>query len=259
MMKCQSMNLVLCYNFVMMKTQIEKKLFENLEKQDNIRAIWLGGAIATQTEDQYSDTDLMLIAPDANEAFRQIEDILNSFFTIEDIYHVEDPLPFKQKFYTIKNSAPTYYLDIAIFENSSPTFLAEQFFEKRHGKAIIISDKDNLINEAKKIAYEFKFKNVDSNLLSRFEIFYRTFSREALRNKFIDAYTFYLRLVQIYILIARINYKPFKYDFGMRYLYLDLPKEKVFAVEEFLKITSIEDMQKNASLMNNEIKKLKLP
>lgn len=236
------------------KSNIENRLIE-LSKNSPIKGLWFGGSRATGFEDDLSDTDIVGICEKPLEFFNALEKFLKTIGTIDQVWNVEgNPWPhFYQKFYIFKDSFEVYYLDAGVFTSLEPDFYREYFNGERHGKPDIIFDKDGILKRASEMKPHRENPVVDTNnFLARFEVMYRTFLKEALRGKFIDAHLFYMRLVQLYVQMHRHDEAPQKHDFGMRYVYRDLvgvgPK-----IESYLKVTSIEQMMGYAKELRSSV------
>src|SRR5690606_12210246 len=142
---------------------------------------------------------------------------LRTLTSIELIHIEKRRFNYDQRFYILEGTPETYYLDVCVFNSQEETDYAEYFNDKRHGTPIIVKD-DGLLLRASKIVSSSKIELDKSYLRGRSEIFYRTFKKEALRGKFIDAYHFYFGLLQVYVGLLRMKYCPEKHDFSLRYI-----------------------------------------
>lgn len=236
------------------KKNIENGLRE-LSQNHLIKGLWFGGSRATGYEDELSDTDIVGICESPQEFFNTLEAFLKSVGTIDKVWNVEgNPWPhFYQKFYIFKEGSEVYYLDAGVFTSLEPGFYREYFNDERHGTPDIIFDTDGILKESSAMESHKENPVIDKdNFLARFEVMYRTFLKESLRGKFIDAHVFYMRLLQIYILKLRHEEAPQKHDFGMRYIYRDLEKASQ-KIERYLKVTTIEQMQGYAEEIHKDV------
>lgn len=237
-----------------MKEQIIKLLSNTLLNSSLAISAWLGGSTATGREDQLSDTDLVIIGLRPDEIFKLIEETLKSYAAIEKKWMVEDISRYYQCFYTIDGSSETYYIDIVIFENQSPEYYREYFNPYRHGTPHIIFDKTNILKEASRVPkFETSLEVNWDNFLGKFEVLFRTFLKEYMRGKYIDAHAFYMKLVTIWVQYERLRYCPQKHDFNFRYLYIDLPQENAQFIEELLKVSDLETMKKYAYTLKEKL------
>ena len=236
-----------------LKKNIENGL-KDLSSHPLIKGLWFGGSRATGFEDELSDTDIVGICESPSEFFIALEKYLASIADVDQIWHVEgNPWPqFYQKFYIFKEGAEVYYLDAGVFTSQDPYLYREYFNGARHGKPEIIFDTDGILQRASLMDTHLESPSLNTaNFLARFEVMYRTFLKEALRGKFIDAHVFYMRSVQLYVQVLRYDKAPQKHDFGLRYIYRDL-KADAENIERYFKVTTIEQMIGNAK----EIRKI---
>ncbi|AGH94512.1 hypothetical protein [Pseudobdellovibrio exovorus] len=237
-----------------MKQEINKLLQDTLINYPEAMAAWLGGSTATKTEDELSDTDLVVVASDAEKIFAAVEVSLNKNFPISQTWTVEEPQKYRQKFYILENTAPLYFVDLAVFVNPKPEELSEYFNVPRHGAAEVLFDKTDILKTASELFRPEVVPNLNRvNFLARLEIMYRIFQKEVLRGRYIDSFTFYQRLIHLLLMVERRKHSPQRFDFGMRYLYRDLPKESADFFESCLKVSSLDDMKINADRIKKRI------
>lgn len=224
----------------------EKEIIEYVKNTPHISSAWLGGSKATQREDDLSDIDLVLVTSNANKTFDDLEIFLKTLRPIELIHTEKKRLNYHQRFYVLKDTPETFYLDVCVFESHESKDYAEYFNEKRHGLPYIIKD-DGLLLEASKIVSTSAIELEKSLFKGRSEIYYRTFLKEAIRERYIDAYHFYFGLLQTYVNLLRVRYCPEKHDFSLRYLYIDLDPRHAKIVETSLKVSSLAEMKEKAA------------
>ncbi|KHD89199.1 MAG: hypothetical protein OM95_05135 [Bdellovibrio sp. ArHS] len=232
------------------KNKIIEALSENLKSSSRAQAAWLGGSTATGYEDSLSDTDIVVISSSPEEIFKIIEASLRQLFPIEHIWNVEDSpwKNFSQKFYVLEQAPSTYYVDAGVFQSLEPADYAEYFNVERHGAPVLLFDKSGILQAAAQSPRYENSKKMDwSQWIARFEILYRTFLKESMRGKYIDSYTFYQRLVMMWVQLLRGQRAPQKHDFGMRYLYRDLPADEAAYIEKLLQVSNIRSMQEAAA------------
>lgn len=228
--------------------EIESFILNN----ERILASWFGGSQATNRSDELSDIDLVIIAKNTPEIFTLLEDHLNSISTVE-LTHIETRRGnCDQRFYTLKNTPPTYYLDVCVFDSIIPNDYAEYFNYQRHGTPVIIKD-NGILKEASQIKH-FEEPVFDKKYnLGKCEILYRTFLKEAKREKFIDSYHFYFGLTQLWTKIVRLKYATQKHDFSLRYINVDLELNHALFLENSLKISSLKEMENKAQALYQKI------
>lgn len=239
------------------KIKLESHITKTISGWDFLNAAWFGGSRATQTEDIFSDTDLVVLSSNPDKFFQEFEGFLNRSYTIEKVWKVEGSIfkNFHQRFYVITNTPEYFYLDVGVFTSTDTEDFREYFNHKRHGQADIIFDRSDIL---KKAANNPKLEKIDSRLSenskSQIEIIYRTFLKESLRNKYIDSVHFYQRLIALYVAKLRRMYTPQKHDFGLRYIYKDFPNEQTKTIEELLQaIQSLDTMRIKAKWMRSQV------
>ena len=224
-----------------------------IQMNHSITSAWFGGSAATGRDDALSDIDLVLVASDTLKAFKEFEGFLSQVAGIE-LIHVENRRKnYDQRFYILKDTPETYYLDVCIFDSMEASNYAEYFNHQRHGTPVIIKD-DGLLTKASQIE-SFEKVELDKNYFrGRSEIMYRTFLKEAAREKFIDAYYFYYGLVNLWVSLMRIKQAPQKHDFSLRYINVDLDEDHALYLENALKISSLGEMRQKAGELMDSIK-----
>nr|BFD60724.1 hypothetical protein CKG001_28310 [Bdellovibrio sp. CKG001] len=238
------------------REQLVEKLKAALNSLVEADAAWLGGSRATGSEDVYSDTDMVVVSLHPERIFQAVEDTLQSHYGLERIWPVTGPAMWKgfvQKFYILSGTPDFYYVDFGIFVTDQAQDLAEFFNQDRHGKADILWDKSGILQRASALTTFEKATPLGPLQQAHFEVLYRTFLKESLRGKYIDTYLFYQRLVGMFVQSLRLRHSPQKHDFGLRYLYKDLPLSDSQRIEAILKASAdISSMQKCAAEMRKE-------
>lgn len=232
----------------------EQEIREYVKEQKQISAAWLGGSKATKREDNLSDIDLVLISSDADQTFYDLELFINNLCGIELIHREKRRFNYDQRFYILKDTPETYYLDVCVFDSQEEKDYAEYFNDKRHGTPVIIKD-DGILLRASTLSRPVEVEFDRNYWRGKAEIYYRTFLKEAKREKYIDAFHFYFGLVQVWATIARLKQCPQKHDFSLRYINVDLDLNHALFLENHLKISSLEEMKKQALELKENIDK----
>lgn len=233
------------------KNALIKLLPEIIRHSEVITAAWLGGSDATGRADDLSDIDLVIVSDDDKLPFELLEKNL----PVKQRYIVHDG-PYIQRFYVLEGTQDTFYLDVVVLTDKGLKVYQEYFNQQRHGLPQILFDKNNILREASLSPTIEKPALDKENELARFEIMFRTFTKEAMRGKYIDAYNFYLRLVTILIRVLRVKHCPQKHDFGFRYLYVDLPEQEAVDIEKLLQVSNLEMMKNNSLYIKNRVESL---
>lgn len=225
------------------REQIIEAIYETFKDNPYVYALWLEGADATGSVDEYSDLDIWLDVENGKEdsVFVELERNLNKLSPLDFNYEQEQSHPqIRHKIYHIKNTSDTLLLDVCI-QSHSREFV---FTKNLPGEEVkIIFDKSEVI----------KFKEFDEALFNaeqKQRVFHlkHIFLQESRvikmikRGQFIDAFNFYKK----YILeplseIIRIRYAPRKQIF-MKYISRDLPQEVAKQLESLYQVNSLEEL-----------------
>ncbi|MFW6319100.1 MAG: hypothetical protein ACOC1L_02835, partial [Bacillota bacterium] len=115
----------------MTKEDIITILKPYLEKLIDVVAAWEGGSKATNTDDMYSDLDLMIVTHNNSkeQVYKLVVDYLDTTFGIERHHRVKEPAwhGFSQGFFKLKNTPEYFYIDVAIMtEDIDDKFISEK-------------------------------------------------------------------------------------------------------------------------------------
>jgi predicted nucleotidyltransferase len=220
-------------------------LYEPIE---NVYAVWQNGSIAFDRLDDYSDIDLAVecekdIIPSLIE---KTEKILEEVVGIEARYEIkQNPFPgMEQIFYKFKNTSPFLLLDIGFLKHGENK---EGFIQPEiHGEVKVHFDKIGMteVKELEKGEWDKKMAARVELIKKRHEVFNVMPLKELPREQFVDAFAFYNGFyLNTLVELLRIKYKPFRYNFGLRYLKYDLPPEVFAEVEQLIFIKDAEDMK----------------
>lgn len=209
--------------------EITSAIVETLQPLPFVNAVWLGGSAAWKRNDAYSDIDLMIDAEDdkVDDTMRIVTELLDSRFGIEVKYDINpQPMPgLTQAFFRLKNASRFLLIDCCILKHSAEGKLLEK---EIHGEPQILFDKKGIvkaisINEAEHIN---KLHAKLPMMKTRFDLFQVFIEKELLRESYLDAYAYYLGFtLSPLVELLRIKYAPSFSGFGIRYLYIHLPKE----------------------------------
>ncbi len=206
-----------------------------LEPRPEVKAFWQGGAAAFDRVDEWSDLDLMVLASDdQDEAVLQlIEDKLRELSPIQSEYIFPQPTwhGHLQTLYRLENASPFLFIDLVVMKESSP----KRFIERQiHGKALVHFDKGSYLKDAQVdvAAHLLMLRTRKQELEVQFEFFQELTQKELLRQNWLDALPYFQRFTLAPILeLLRMQYSPGRYNFNLRYIYVDLPQEWVQRIE----------------------------
>jgi diadenosine tetraphosphate (Ap4A) HIT family hydrolase len=207
-----------------------KELRAALEPQTFVISMWEGGSAANQRADDLSDLDGVIISKDNEIAktFTILEETLNRVSQITHQWNVPEPTwhGHSQRFYFIKDAHECFLVDIVVMKESSENSFLEV---ERHGTPLIQFDKKGLLKESHcdPSVYEKKLRNRLKNLKESFPIFGALVKKEILRQRPVDAHSFYIKGLLTYLVeIWGIKYRPYQHDFGFRYTHWNFPEEE---------------------------------
>lgn len=221
------------------------KLYEPIEE---VYAVWQNGSIAFNRLDDYSDIDLAVecekdIIPSLIE---KTEKVLEDIVGIEARYEIkQNPFPgMEQVFYKFKNVSPFLLLDIGFIRHGENK---EGFIQPElHGEVKVHFDKIGLTEtkELEKGEWDKKMAERIEIIKKRHEVFKVMPLKELPREQYVDAFAFYYGFyLNTLVELLRIKYKPFRYNFGLRYLKYDLPADVFKQVEALIFIKDGKDLE----------------
>lgn len=130
------------------KERVRTQLVADLKIDNKILAAWEGGSAANGTSDPYSDIDLVIVGKDSFEGiFDVIEMALSRVSRIS--YKFVEPKCFwpgcYQRIYFLEGAPKHFFVDIAVFLETSPEVLSEFMQPERHGNPVVHFDKVGLV------------------------------------------------------------------------------------------------------------------
>ena len=216
---------------ILTRNMIIQTFIDTLKPLDYVHAFYEGGAVAFNRIDEWSDLDLYIVVDDekVDETFLVAERALKTLSPIKQKLAIPQlPWPgISQAFYKLEKASEYLLIDLAILKLSSPEkFLAPEI----HGKVIFYFNKNDKIKPEPFYKEEFsqKLQARSERLQARFAMFNNFVLKELNRRNYLEAIELYHALTLASLVEAlRIKYNPFHYDFKMRYVHYELPKEIV--------------------------------
>jgi len=229
-----------------MRNEIVAALLKEMESVEHVVAFWEGGSMAMGHADQWSDLDLQIMVADGkvDETWPRIEAALQRFAPIERRYEVPRPSwhGHWQAFYRLEGVSPYLLVDLVVMEESTQN----RFLEPEiHGTPVVYLDRKGMFPEPPTDARTMaeKIKGRLPLLEEPAEMFHLFVDKEVLRDHPIDAYAFYWgMLLQRLVEALRIRYCPWRYNFGLRYLSRDLPKDVYAGVVSFFYVADYKEL-----------------
>ncbi len=212
-----------------------------------IDAFYEGGAAAWARVDEWSDMDLYVVVEDgkAEEAFQAIEAALGRLGPIEETYVVTGlhSVGLSQKFYRLRNTSPFLLIDMAVLTRSAP----EKYMQPEiHGRNVVHFDKTG-VTEALPLdmeGFEAQMRERLVTLKRRTEMFHVEVSKELNRQHWVEA----LHIYRAYVLgplvtVLSMVHRPMHHEFGMQYVYHELPEKVVSRLERLAFVSDPEDLR----------------
>jgi len=229
------------------KFAIIYKLREALEPLPYFYALWLKGADAAGTADEWSDLDFYIDFQDEfeDEAYAAVENALAELSKIDYKYVMRHPHPkLRQRVYHLAETSKFLMIDFCFQLYSRPVddyvYLEGETIEA----AQIIFDKANIIRHKPKNPSDFAGRN--KFLLAEAK-YYRAQHLRAekyvLRGQYLEAYSYYNRYVlEPFVDLLRLIYTPAFADYGLIHISQHIPAAKREKLEYFARISSLEEI-----------------
>ena len=226
---------------------IIEKLEEKLEPLSYIYALWLEGADALGTVDQYSDMDIWVDFEDQYEqqAIEIVENVLQSlapFDLNEELAHSHPKI--RQKVYHLSGTDKYLMIDFCwqfhSRNESERTLIKGCMIEP----AKMIFDKTGAIKFKPFLISEFTEGNdaILKDSLFRYSQHDRVL-KYVYRSNYLEAYAYYNRyILEPLINLLRLIYTPSHADYYLIHISRHIPEQERKRLEYFAKISSFEDI-----------------
>jgi hypothetical protein len=231
------------------RTHIISALHRALEPLDFVLALWLEGADATGTVDEWSDIDVWLGVRDGAEAsaFEAIDAALGEVGALD--LNLEMQLtnaPFRQRAYHLRDTPDYLFIDVCVQPHSR-----DFAFVRGHDteKPLVLFDKANVIryrdvpSEESERDIAERLVRIDSWFAQRARI-----TPRLRRGHFLEALAYYRRFVlDPLVELLRLQHAPHKPDFGLKHIEHDLPPDVVRQLESLHRVSSCDDIAARVS------------
>ncbi len=228
------------------RDEITAAIARALEPLDYVYAMWEGGAVAFNRADEWSDIDICISAEDGRieEPFAVVEEALESIAPIDLKYVVKGPKlgEYVQAFYRLEGAGPFLLIDFAVFKHSAADKLQER---ELHGNSRFHFNKNGAVTvpELDRKAFMEKVRNRLEDLPTKMDMFVAFIPKEVYRGNLVAGVDFYRRfLLGALAEVLRLKHTPARYDFGLRYVYHDLPPDEVKRFEELYMVRDADDL-----------------
>lgn len=237
------------------RTVIER-LIAGLLPLAPVRACFEGGSAATGRLDDFSDVDLVIVAPlSASEAvFDAVETALSACGAITHRWAVEPP-PFPdtaQRFYFLADAPPFFAVDcVIVTEPAVPQFLERE----RHGAPLLYFDRSGKIRArpvdqpslAAKRAHRWR------QLQGAAPVYAMLVDKELARDRPLEALGFYQALLRTLLEVLGIEHRPDRFDFGWRYVESQMPEGARRLIAHYAFVADPETLRKRAPELAAEL------
>lgn len=231
------------------REQIINAIRDELRSHPWARAMWLGGSDATGRRDRFSDVDVVAVTEDANveDGFRVVKTALEKLSPIDLEWRVPSPTwhGHEQVFCRLRDADPHLFIDLVVIKKSAPPHL--KFLEtERHGEPVVIFDRDGFVARVPLDwpTHQQKLRARLERIRVTFPIFQPLVTRAIERGQPVDASYWYMQLTLVPLVeLLRMRHCPDRFDFGMRYLFDDLPPEWYRQVCEIVLPGSLDAMR----------------
>jgi predicted nucleotidyltransferase len=212
-----------------------------------INAMWLLGSAAFGRADEHSDVDVLMdVSPGrADDAFQAIEEAISSHLCPIERRWIH-PLPtwhgHRSRFYKLQDAHEFLALDLTILEEGAEPRFNEL---ERHGEPVVIFDKKGVVRSVPldMDAHMQAVRKRVEQMQPRLPFLFPLVEKEIVRGDSPAAFTTYQRyLIDAIVELARIIHCPARYDYGMRYLHVDIPDELRREIDRLAYVSSLEDL-----------------
>lgn len=219
-----------------------------LEECPDVLGAWEGGSAANDTTDQFSDIDLCVLARAPIQDIIELTEYALRGFGVSHGWQPSKSFwgeGLVQRVIVLKDAPPFFCVDVSVFDEGHPALLAEFLEVERHGSPRILFDRSGLIRGGHTDAAAlFARQQLRVNDLSNgFPIFKSLALKELARGNPIDAIGFYQNgLLRPFIEVLGMLRRPFRYDFGMRYLHRSFSPEEQRLIEDLSYVPAAADL-----------------
>jgi predicted nucleotidyltransferase len=239
------------------RREILSHLYAKLEPHPHIYALWLEGADASETVDEFSDIDLWLDVEDGREesVLKQIEQHLSELAPLDLIYRKPDFHPqIRQCFFHLTGTWEFLIVDVCIQSHS------REFEFGPNDPVKVIFDKANVIRfqqNAEKANILEQAKTLQSQVM-----LYRVWVLKALkRGHWLEATSYYFEcILEPLAQVLRLHHTPEKFEYGFKHFDQDLPDDVLTQLKMLTQIDTNEklesSLEKAVGWLNETVKHL---
>lgn len=223
-----------------------------------VRACFEAGSAATGRLDDFSDIDLVIVAPltATSTAFQAVEHALAERAEITHVWHV-DPPPFPdsaQRFYFLADAPRYFAVDCVVLTEAAVEPLLER---ERHGEPRVYFDRGGRIRgrAADQDALATRRAKRRAQLAGSVPIYAMLVDKELARGRPLDAYGFYQALLRALLEVLGMQHRPDRFDFGWRYVETELPPEERALLAHLAFVANGEALKQRADELAQELER----
>ncbi len=240
------------------RLRVKDAIVSTLRLRDQIVGCWEGGSAATGRLDEFSDIDLMIVAPleEADAIFAAVEAAIANVGAISHRWHV-DPPPFpdtSQRFYFLDGAPPFFAVDCVVVK---PTAIAQFLERERHGEPQIQFDRTGQICALPldRAALAARRARRLRQLHGAVPVYRALLEKELTRAHPLEAFGFYQALLRALIELLRMRYQPERFDYGWRYVETELPEEARRLLERYAFVANHDRLRRLSSSLGDELQR----
>ena len=238
------------------RRQVKDAIISVLRMRDDVAGCWEGGSAATGRLDEFSDIDLVVVAPlvSADAIFDAIEQAVTGVDKISHRWHV-DPPPFRdtaQRFYFLASAPRFFAIDCVIVAESG----VAQFLEReRHGVPQVEFDRTAQIAALPldQPAMQARRSHRLAQLRGAVPVFRMLVEKELARGHSLEAFGFHQVLLRALIELLGMQYRPDRFDYGWRYVETELPEHARQLIERYAFASDAAALQQLSSELGEEL------
>lgn len=223
-----------------------------------VRACFEAGSAATGRLDDYSDIDLVIVAPlnAADSAFSAVEAALGALAEITHQWRVEPP-PFAdsaQRFYFLADAPRYFAVECVVITEAA---VEQQLERERHGEPLVYFDRTGRIKPrpADRTALAALRGKRRTQLAGAAPVYAMLVDKELARGRPLDAYGFYQALLRLLLEVMGMQYRPDRFDFGWRYVETDLPRQERALLAHLAFVADDDALKRRADELAQELER----
>jgi predicted nucleotidyltransferase len=223
-----------------------------------VRACFEAGSAATGRLDDFSDIDLVIVAPltAVGTAFDAVERSIGECAEITHVWNV-DPPPFAdsaQRFYFLADAPRYFAVDCVVITESGVEPLLER---ERHGEPRVYFDRGGRIRgrPADQDALAARRATRRAQLAGSVPIYAMLVDKELARGRPLDAYGFYQALLRALLEVLGMQHRPDRFDFGWRYVETELPPEERALLAQLAFVADGDALKQRADELAQELER----